>query len=434
MTLSSLHWFAISLMIGLLIGIERERRHPEGTQAIGVRTFALVALLGTFAAVMDNPVLTATVSAFVLGGIIVGYVRLTQWQYKSKKIGLTTEISAAIVFCLGYMTPAHPLLVVILAGGVLLVLIERKRIHTFSRDVLTRQEIESAVVLLIFILGILPYLPNEPIDPWGVVNLNLIGKLMALIASVQFMGYAMVRIFGQRLGMILMGFFGGLASNTAVFVNMPRMLKKFPNMARTASAAATLAVSGKLFVVILLLFTASFALFSTLLPSLLAVIVTAILYVLAIMYRAPSNGQMNGLPNPLDLTSIVWLTLFIAGILTLVALLQRYIGVEGVQLITLIGAMFELHGATLAIAMLYATGKLKLIEASVTIAIGVVGSFIAKIALLWSLSRGEYPLLTTIALCLMLVIGTVVFFITSDMVGLKSGEWVMIGLNGEFWC
>ena len=45
--------FAVSLGIGLLVGIERERSNKD----LGVRTFALTALLGTLAVLSSTPII-----------------------------------------------------------------------------------------------------------------------------------------------------------------------------------------------------------------------------------------------------------------------------------------------------------------------------------------------------------------------------------------
>jgi uncharacterized membrane protein YhiD involved in acid resistance len=49
-----IHPFLISLVISLIVGIERERSHPRGSQAIGVRTFMLLGLSGTLAAFLES--------------------------------------------------------------------------------------------------------------------------------------------------------------------------------------------------------------------------------------------------------------------------------------------------------------------------------------------------------------------------------------------
>ena len=75
--LDTLLAFIISLLIGLLIGIERERSHPEGTQFIGVRTFTVLSILGTLIASLNQVGLTITASAFVFGMLLLNYFRST---------------------------------------------------------------------------------------------------------------------------------------------------------------------------------------------------------------------------------------------------------------------------------------------------------------------------------------------------------------------
>src|SRR5580658_357319 len=99
--IETFHPFAIALMIGLLIGIERERSHPKGSQAMGVRTFVLLSLLGTLAAWVHETGLTITISVFALAAILAGYFRSTAKQ--EVDFGLTTEFSGAVVYILGYI-------------------------------------------------------------------------------------------------------------------------------------------------------------------------------------------------------------------------------------------------------------------------------------------------------------------------------------------
>ena len=60
--------FIYSIAIGLLIGIERERSHRGGPrQALGARTFALLAAFGTLTAILGT-------WAVVAGTVFVGYL------------------------------------------------------------------------------------------------------------------------------------------------------------------------------------------------------------------------------------------------------------------------------------------------------------------------------------------------------------------------
>src|SRR5437016_4562738 len=102
--------FIVSLLIGLLIGIERERSHPRGTQALGVRSFTLIALLGTLSAYLHDPSFKIILLLFVLSGILLSYYRSTAMSGEHRDVGITTEFSAAIVFCLGFLALTKPYL------------------------------------------------------------------------------------------------------------------------------------------------------------------------------------------------------------------------------------------------------------------------------------------------------------------------------------
>jgi hypothetical protein len=80
----------VALGAGLLIGIERERRMLDGKipAIAGVRTFAITALLGVFAALSG--------SAVLLGLIAAGVVLLAAAAYfksHGEDPGLTTEMA-----------------------------------------------------------------------------------------------------------------------------------------------------------------------------------------------------------------------------------------------------------------------------------------------------------------------------------------------------
>ncbi|MDH5343311.1 MAG: MgtC/SapB family protein, partial [Betaproteobacteria bacterium] len=79
MSVDEQNWYriAIALGIGLLIGIERERRKGEGPQraVAGMRTFAVVALLGAVSVILGDEVLLAVVAAGVTLLVAIGYRR-----------------------------------------------------------------------------------------------------------------------------------------------------------------------------------------------------------------------------------------------------------------------------------------------------------------------------------------------------------------------
>lgn len=413
MVIESLQPFAISFLIGLVIGIERERSHPVGMQTMGVRTFILLALLGSIAGWLGNSPMTIIISAFTLGIILLGYIRSTDKHHHRRNkeveeksgIGITTEISAALVFCLGFISLQTPILAGAIATGALLILVGRKRLHQFSREQLTPEEIRAATTMLVIALVVLPFLPNYTIDPWSLFNPQRFGLLILIIATLQFGGYIAIRAFGQNLGIIMTGFFGGLVSSTAVFVTLPRIVEERPKLVYSAVAAGILATIGMLVELSIILLVVSPPLFNTLMWSILAMVGTGLLSILLVTHNHIHEDVIESPLNPLDLKLVLRLALLIGGMIFLVALIKYYTGNSGMQGLAFLAGLFEVHGITLATANLQIQQQISLTNASVCVGIAIIASFITKFVILWSTTRGRFALLTSIFLSLMVISG-----------------------------
>src|SRR5258707_5661141 len=97
--------FLVALGIGLLIGIDRERKKGEGPtrQAAGLRTFTLTALLGAVAIAAGGELLLA---AAALG--VVAFAGLSYWRARDSDPGLTTETALVLVTLLGGLAIRQP--------------------------------------------------------------------------------------------------------------------------------------------------------------------------------------------------------------------------------------------------------------------------------------------------------------------------------------
>lgn len=101
--LQEFHPFALSVILGLLIGAEREYHHREADKTLGIRTFPLIALAGTLAAYLQNAALAAVIALATFALIVLSYWRSTRTELPKADFGLTTEIAAVVVFCMGYV-------------------------------------------------------------------------------------------------------------------------------------------------------------------------------------------------------------------------------------------------------------------------------------------------------------------------------------------
>lgn len=404
--------FTVSFLIGLVIGIERERSHPEGTQAAGVRTFILLSLLGAIAAWINSVPIVIILSTFALSAILLGYFRSTEHRIKNENIGLTTEFSAAIVFCLGFLSLKNTLLAAFLGGAVLLVLLSRDRLHAFSRNHIKPEEVQATTIMLVLAVGILPFLPNHTIDPWGLFNPQRFGMLIMAIAAIQFSGYVAIRVFGQNLGMIIMGFFGGLVSSTAVFVTLPRIVRQHPELIYATTAAAILSTIGMLVEFSLILSLASQELLLAVIWPIIAMIVVGLLSIVLVTHNHIKHAVISDPINPLDIKSVLRLSTLIGGMIFLVAFTNHYVGDQGIHALAFLSGLFDVQGISLATATLQTSGTFGLSEASAMLATIIFASYLTKFGLLLSIARDKFAALTATFLLLMLAAGSVTFWFT----------------------
>lgn len=403
--LTDIRTFAIALLIGLIIGIERERSHPEGQQAMGVRTFILIALLGAIAAFTEPLKVSLIISIFTFSGILLGYLRSTKIHRKVTNIGLTTELSAGIVFSLGYLTHQEPLLALLLSSIVLLILSERQLIHKFSRAHITSSEIQATGIVILIILVAVLLLPNRTLDHWHLFNPQYFGIIVALIAGLQFFGYLVIKLFGNRLGMSLMGFFGGLISSTAVFGTLPKLVKEQHDDLSGPLSTAVWATIAKMLQLLFIISLISYPLFKELIYPVGGAIIAGICVALFTSRKNNPGLIYNTARNPLDYKAIFYLSLFISAIFILSTIAKRYFGAEALQAISFFGGLVELHGTAIVSASFFDQHKISLTIAEVNILVALIGSFVTKFILLWSTMHNSFRLICSLALIIIMAGG-----------------------------
>jgi uncharacterized membrane protein (DUF4010 family) len=216
----------ISLGIGLLIGLQRERTEPR---LGGIRTFPLLALLGTLCGLLAEPFGSWTVGAgflAVLGVLALSNLRPNRGE--DTEHGQTTEVAALLTFALGAYVVEGKLPIAILVSGILVVLLHTKRpLHRFVQKMGAR-DMNAIMKFVVITLIILPLLPNRVYGPWKVLNPFDIWRMVVLIVGISLAGYVALKILGERTGAILGGILGGMVSSTATTVSYARRTKNAP--------------------------------------------------------------------------------------------------------------------------------------------------------------------------------------------------------------
>jgi uncharacterized membrane protein (DUF4010 family) len=216
--------FAIALLIGALVGIEREKRKALEPDIVGVRTFILVALAGAVSAWVSVRLATALPLAVTVGaiGALVAAGHVVHARGKEPPPGMTTEV-AAVGVCLlgGACLLGAPEIAVALAIAMSAVLAFKQPIHA-AVGRLGLDDFYAGLKLLVATFIVLPLLPDRAVDPWGALNPYRLWWLVVLISALSFVGYVAVRWLGAARGTTVTGLFGGLVSSTAVTLAFAR--------------------------------------------------------------------------------------------------------------------------------------------------------------------------------------------------------------------
>lgn len=346
--------FLTGLLIGFVIGLERERAHAPETQPLGVRTFAFIGLLGAFAGAVASETIAVVLALFVCGGVLLGYTRSTRAE-DSTDIGLTTEVAAVVVFGLGYIGVAESTAAYILAALTLGLLAGRKYLHSFTREKITQQEADAFVTLIVLGVAILPFLPAKPVDPWGIFVPLKLGTLLFLLALVQFLSYALLKVFGHKAGSILGGFLAGMASSTAAYVNIRQQLSlgKSRN-ARDLLAYGMMAILGSMLQTVIIVFANSKNLFKSLALSFGAIILCCLgAGLLSILNRSTEGLDKTGIEDgPLNIKKQAGFALILFLITALTNLAKEFLGSTAFLAVSFISGLFELQGVTFAVSSL----------------------------------------------------------------------------------
>jgi len=218
--------FFIALMIGALVGVEREKSKATKREITfgGLRTFILFAEAGAISAwlalQLAVPWLFILTVLAVAGVVTIGYV--LESRVNPDSLGLTTEL-AAITVCLlgGAVMYGYAEIAVALAIVTASVLAFKQPLHGLVEKI-GMDDIYAALKLLIASFIVLPILPHGAVDPWGALHPYELWLLVILISSLSLAGYVAVRWLGRARGALVTGLTGGLASSTAVSLAFAR--------------------------------------------------------------------------------------------------------------------------------------------------------------------------------------------------------------------
>ena len=372
--------FGIALLIGALVGIDRERKKAsEQLDAVGgLRTFILLAEAGAISAWLSlefhSPWIFAS-SALIVGALVVaGYISVT--RARDDSLGMTTEVAAVVVYLLGgLVVSGYRDLAVVLAIATSALLAYKQPLHGLVAK-LSQDDVQAGLKLLIATFIILPVLPDQPLDPWGAINPYRMWWLVILISGLSLAGYVASRLLGPHSGIVLTGLFGGLASSTAVTLATAKQSvdEELPPGLVNGLAAGLLASWTVMFarVAVEVAVVNAALLSAIIIPIVTMGLVTA--GATAILYfrgrrRTDQAAREVPLKNPFSLASAAKFALLFTVVQFVVKLVQAYLPPQGIYAVAALAGLTDVDAITLSMAEYAKTGSARVAVTSITIAV-----------------------------------------------------------------
>lgn len=381
----------LALAIGLLIGLERgwqARGEAEGERAAGLRTFALVSLLGgawgAVALRINDGVGVMLGLAFLMVGGTTVLFRYRETSHDGT-LGATTAVATLIAFSLGVLALLGDRAAAAAAAVVVAGLLSLKGVlHSWLRR-MEWVELRSMLMLAAMSFILLPVLPNRTIDPLGAINPFEIWLLTVMIGIISFAGYVAIRLTGAQRGIAITGFAGGLASSTAVTLTLARLASTQPERSVLFAGGALLAGATMMARVCVIAAVVNASLLPRLaLPLLAAAAVTAIASL--VMIRRGERGAVADADfspgNPLDLKAVLRFGALLALIGLLARTATRLAGSTGAYALAAFSGIGDVDAITLTMARLADT-TMSVDAAALAVLIAVAVNTGAKALLAW---------------------------------------------------
>jgi len=210
---------AISLAIGMMIGLEREWAHKE----VGVRTFSIVSLAATLSWQISPT------ASYILMIALIPIITLVNWRSftKDRSLETTTTVALLATAVIGILVGEGQLLVAAACGIVLTGLLAWKAEVVRFAGAVTIEEIRGAIYLGLMAIVVYQLLPYGTIDPLHLIDLRSAWTVVLVISAIAFTNYVLLRIYGTR-GIRWTGLLGGLVNSTATVAELASRARTDP--------------------------------------------------------------------------------------------------------------------------------------------------------------------------------------------------------------
>jgi len=370
---------ALAAVLGLFLGLEREWSDKDA----GIRTFALVSLAAAVFTILDRPLLLVVGGAFVVVVAVILGVQGLLGQADS--LSLTTSTTLLVAYGVGGLVASGFVLegvTVAVVSSLLLVL--RTELHGIA-DALSREEVRAGTEFAILAFVIYPLLPAEERSvAVGELSVafepRVVWLMVVFVAGIGIVNYAIVRMYGSR-GIAVTGFFGGLASSTAVVGAMLDHVDQRAEAADYGIAAVALANASMALrnLTIAVAFTVgSGVLLEPVVP--LGMLILGGFAVAAVSADWSTSIDID-LESPFTLRYALGVGALFLLVLLVGGFAESQFGTGGLYVAALLAGLVSSAGATASAVVLYGNGNVTSLEATVAVLLATAASVVVKAGL-----------------------------------------------------
>jgi len=369
----------LSLALGGLIGLERERSNPHST--IGLRTFALLSFLGLLASTLgSNFGGVAQIALEGLGFAGALAFAIMFYYFKSSKLreslGITTALVIPLSYIFGVLVGRGFILEAVASTiAVTLLLAERTKVHAAIRTI-THTELVDGLIFAIIAFIVLPLIPGQPQQVLGFsFDLQFVWKIVVIASLLSFAAHFLAKYLHSK-GVFLAIFFGGAVSALGVIHLYARKTFDFKQLRFafvTSSAGAYAADLILLALIAPVLFTLAVY------PLLFA---TAVLFVFMFLYRGEKLHD-SVFSKPLSLSFVIEFSLLFFAVKLFSEYAVASLGQNGLLISSFLGGLASSTAVFATIASLFNGGEVTAHSAALSMLLGLAGSFAVKLVVLY---------------------------------------------------
>ncbi len=422
---------AAAIGLGLIIGMQREHTYSDQSDRhpAGVRTFTLVGLAGAMAALLSDQMGGA--APFITGFVVVGMLLMA--MHVSFAIGhrrpdaplggapvggdgITTSVALVIVYLLGGICWYGRLLESCIIMVVMLwVLSAKEQLHAFAQK-LSKEDVLATVKFAVISALILPFLPNQAYGPPGleVLNPHTIWLFVVFISGIGFVGYVLIKVVGPGKGIWLTGLLGGLASSTALTLNLAGRSRENEDYASDFTLGIVLSWAVMYVRLYLICIFLSGALAKPLLLPLLLPVVPALGYALYLKIRESRNHRQKStdFSNPFKLLPAIKFGIVFTCVMFVANAARVYLGSGALLACSFLGGAAEMDAVAFSVIDMNLKSGLGVRELVLALLFASLANTLTKGALVFALGAKSMrkPILPAVVLICLLTAGLIGYY------------------------